>query len=227
MNAHISAHIYAHTYTYQSYDRIFQQQLATLISRSMGWHIDHVFDELIVRMYCTTRIVCEDPSDSRTYWATESRYPYPPRSRRDMVEIDLGNNRRGMAQIISFLVMENTPVGTLKHAVVIRWMSPSSRSQANDDFGRPLCEYPLCSNHCLWEWSDSGRNRQCFSVRGFANKVNRQRMWDHVPQVTRGVSIAMERRARYDVVEYDRIVGHANVAVDPSTGHMLQTLQMI
>ena len=52
-------------------------------------------------------------------------------------------------------------------------------------------------------------------------------MWGHVPQVIRGLSIAMERRARYDVVEYDNILAHANVTVDPSAGHMLQSIQMI
>jgi len=194
----------------------------------MGWQFDHVADALVVRMYCSARIVCGCPSESRTYWATESRYPYGGGSRRDIVEMSLGNNRRGMAQLISFLVMDNTPLGSgPKKAVVIRWMSPSSRSRTSDDFGRPLCEYPLSSNHCLWEWSQSQRNRQSFTQRGFLNKVNRQRMWDHVPEMIRGVSIATERRARYDVVEYDNILNHANVAVDPSTGHMLQTIQMI
>ena len=199
----------------------------------MGWNIDYVKDNLIVRMYCCTRIVCQSSSDSRTYWATESRYPYLNGSRRDIVEMDLGNiregqKRRGLAQLISFLVMENTPTGIgPKQSVVIRWMSPSSRSRTRDDFGRPLCEYPLSSNHCLWEWSDAGRNRKSFSVRGFDNRVNEQRMWDHVPQVIRGLSIAMERRARYDVVEYNTILDHANVTVDPSTGHMLQSIQII
>ena len=133
-----------------------------------------------------------------------------------------------MVQLICFLVMENTPVGSCpKRAVVIRWMSPSTRSRTRDEFGRPLCEYPLSSNHCLWQWSKTRRNRQAYSVRGFQIKVNRQRMWDHVPREIRGLSIAMERRARYDVVDYDNIIGHANVTVDPSTGHMLQTIQMI
>ena len=142
--------------------------------------------------------------------------------------MDLGNSKRGLAQLISFLVMENTPAGIgHKQAVVIRWMSPSSRSRTRDDFGRPLCEYPLSVNHCLWEWSDAGRNRQSFSVRGFTNRVDTQRMWGHVPQVIRGLSIAMERRASYDVVEYDNILAHANVIVDPSTGHILQSIQMI
>ena len=150
-------------------------QLATLISRSMGWDVDYVLDDLIVRMFCCSRVVKQSSSDSRTYWATESRYPYLKGSRRDMVQMDLGNNNRGMTQLISFLVMDNPPVGVIpKKAVVIRWMSPSSRSRTRDDFNRPLCEYPLSSNHCLWEWSDAGRNRQCFSVRGFVNTVNRQ-----------------------------------------------------
>ena len=52
-------------------------------------------------------------------------------------------------------------------------------------------------------------------------------MWGHVPQVIRGLSIAMEKRVRYDVVEYNTILNHANVTVDPSTGHMLQSIQII
>ena len=187
-----------------------------------------MLDELLVRMYCSARLVGQSSSENRTYWATDSRYPHNTGCRRDMVEMDLGNNKRGAAQLISFLVMENTPGGSCrKQAVVVRWMSPSPLSRTRDDFDRPLCEYPLSSNHCLWEWSDAGGNRRSFSVRGFRNKVNRQRMWDHVPEVTRGLSIAMERRARYDVVEYDNIVAHANITVDPSTGHMLHTIQMI
>ena len=130
--------------------------MATLISRSMGWDIEYVRDDLVVRMYCCTRIVRQCSSESRTYWATESRYPYGEGSRRDIVEMNLGNNRRGMTQLICFLVMDNTPVGiSPKKAVVIRWMSPSSRSTTRDDFGRPLCEYPLSSNHCLWAWSET------------------------------------------------------------------------
>ena len=195
----------------------------------MGWNLDYVLDQLVVQMYCCTRFVRQSPRESRTYWATESRYTHLNGSHRDIVEMDLGNSRRGLAQLTSFLVMENTPTEGIgpRQAVVIRWMSPSSRSRTRDDFGRPLCEYPLSSNHCLWEWSDTGRNRQSFSVRGFVNKVNAQRMWDHIPEMIRGLSIAMERRARYDVVEYDNILDDANVTVDPSTGHMLQTIQMI
>ena len=194
----------------------------------MGWDLGYVLDHLIVRMYCCARVVGQTVSESRTYWATESRYSHLGGSRRDIVEMDLGNNTRGMAQLISFLTMENTPEeNSSKQAVVIRWMSVSTLSRARDDFGRPLCEYPLSSNHCLWEWSDAGSDRQSFSVRGFVNKVNRQCMWNHVPRVNRRVAIDSEKRARYDVVEYDSIVGHANVSVDPSTGHMLQTIQMI
>ena len=36
-----------------------------------------------------------------------------------------------------------------------------------------------------------------------------------------------EIRARYDVLQYISISDHANISVDPTTGHMLQTLQMI
>ena len=151
-------------------------------------------------------------------------------ARRDMVEIDLGNNQRGMAQLISFITMEQLPDDTqetCQKAVLIRWMSPSSRSLSRDDYGRPLCGYPLSTNHCLWEWSDAGRIRSCFTRRGFANIIERQRIWDHVPKDHRDRAVDKEKRARYDVILYDSILCHANTTVDPSTGHMLQTLQMI
>ena len=197
----------------------------------MGWDLTYVLDILSVRLYCCARIDRPSgPQDSRTYWATESRYPYLGGARRDMVEIDLGNNQRGMAQLISFITMEQLPDDTqetCQKAVLIRWMSPSSRSLSRDDYGRPLCGYPLSTNHCLWEWSDAGRIRSCFTRRGFANIIARQRMWDHVPEDQRDRAVDKEKRARYDVIRYDSILCHANTTVDPSTGHMLQTLQMI
>ena len=55
----------------------------------------------------------------------------------------------------------------------------------------------------------------------------RQRMWDHVPEVYWDRAVDKEKRARYDVIRYDSILCHANTTVDPSTGHMLQTIQMI
>ena len=36
-----------------------------------------------------------------------------------------------------------------------------------------------------------------------------------------------EVRARYDIIEFATIKNHANISVDPSTGQMLQTLQII
>ena len=41
------------------------------------------------------------------------------------------------------------------------------------------------------------------------------------------IGIELSTRTRYDIIRYDSILCHANTTVDPSTGHMLQTLQMI
>ena len=210
--------------------RYYVWQMATLISRSMGWDIRHVQNHLKVRLYCSSQVVNASTADARTYWATESRYPHYNGVRRDMVEVDLGNNKRGLAQLVTFIEMENLPANSTvacAKAVLIRWMSPSSKSNTRDDHGRPLCDYPLSANHCLWQWSDAGRNRSCFSLTGFFNKVTRQGMWDHVPGVDRAAAISAEKRARYDVIQYDNIICHANAALDPSTGHTLHTIQII
>ena len=187
-------------------------------------------DHLKVRLYCSAQVIKASTSDARTYWATESRYPHYSGVRRDIVEVDLGNNKRGLAQLVSFIEMENLSASsavTFAKAVLIRWMSPSSKSNTRDDLGRPLCDYPLSANHCLWQWSDTGRNRTCFSLQGFFNKVNRQGMWDHVKTVDRAAAVNAEKRARYDVIQYDNIICHANTSLDPSTGHILHTIQII
>jgi hypothetical protein len=145
-----------------------------------------------------------------------------------MVEIDLGGGKIGVAQLITFIEMDHLPVRRNRaRAVLIRWMSASPRLQTRDDHGRPLCDYPLSSNHCLWKWSDSGRNRLCFRRPAFLNTVVRQRMWNHVPETQRTPAINKEIRARYDVIPYNALIRHANVAEDPTTGLMLQTLQML
>lgn len=146
-----------------------------------------------------------------------------------MVEIDLGQGKRGLAQLVSFMEFSHLPNGVpslTSRAVIVRWLDKSSRTTNTDDYDRPLCDYPLSSNHCLWQWSDAGRVRQSFSRRGFWQDTVRQRLWRHVNVENRRDEANSERRARYDVLPYGSIVCHANVAVDPSTGHMLQTLQM-
>ena len=137
-------------------------QLAHMISRALEWDIDHVQDVLSVRLYCSTR-VRHGNGETRNYWATERHYPYNKGVRRDMVEIDLSTKKKingqvvhkkktGVAQLVAFITLRNLPDDcpflTAK-CVLIRWMSPSSRSRSRDDEDRPLCEYPLCNNHCF------------------------------------------------------------------------------
>ena len=208
--------------------RVSYNEFGTLVSEFTGWDIEHVMSRLQVQLYCTARV--QHPSGAtRTYWATEQRYPYGDRKRRDFVEVDLGGGKSGVAQLTSFIHMYDLPMGasnTQSKAVLIRWLSVSSlSSQDRDDYGRPLCSYPLSSNHCLWEWSDAGRNRACFSVHGFNRTVRRRRMWARETDLRSAID--SEKRARYDIISYNSIIRHANIAVDPTTGHMLQTLQII
>ena len=105
-------------------------------------------------------------------------------------------------------------------------MSATTRSR--DDCGRPLCEYPLSSNHCLWKWSKIGRDRTCYRLGGVGSFYDsNNHMWSHVPEENRRDVVRSEKRAYYDIITYDSILRHANVTVDPTTGHMLQTIQMI
>jgi len=146
-----------------------------------------------------------------------------------MVEIDLGRGNFGVAQITSFIKMSTVVAGVneTRKGVLLRWMSKSTLSTHTDDYDRPLCDFPLSFNHCLWEWTDAGRNRDCFRVRGFVNRSVRRNIWSHVHQDDRQRAIDSEIRARYDILDYDSIKRHVNIHEDPSTGHMLQTLQIV
>ena len=115
----------------------------------------------------------------------------------------------------------------VREGVLVRWMDKSSHSTTTDDKDRPICDYPLSFNHCLWQWSKTDRNRDCLRVRGFMNNVRRDQLWNHVDEQERRNVIRSEKRVRYDILTYDSIVSHVNVHEDPSTGHMLQTLQIV
>ena len=135
-----------------------------------------------------------------------------------------------VVQLVTFISMDNLPSterDVSSRAVLIRWMGVSllSRNHQRDSSNRPVCEYPLSANHCLYQWSDIGEDRCCF--RGIERTADRLRLWDHLPQTQRARAIESERRAYYDIIDYGSILDHTNITVDPSTGHMLQTIQMI
>ena len=203
--------------------RVSYFELGTLVSRFTGWDIDFVLDTATVQLYCSALIMYPG-GETRTYWATESRYRYNGGSRRDCVEVNLGQGRSGTAEITAFVKINGD---RQSEGVLVRWMDKSSLSTITDDRDRPLCPYPLSLNHCLWEWSDAGRDRDSFKVRGFRNKVRAEKLWSHVERERREDVIRSEIRARYDILPYVSILSHVNIHVDPSTGHMLQTLQMV
>jgi len=144
-----------------------------------------------------------------------------------LITYDLGQGRSGSAQITAFIKLHGDNSDRQSEGVLIRWLSKSSLSTTVDHKDRPLCDYPLCNNHCLWEWSDVGQRRDCFRVRGFRNRVNHRNLWSHVKLQNRTAVIQSEIRARYDIIGYGSIKGHVNIYTDPSTGHMLQTVQIV
>ena len=147
-----------------------------------------------------------------------------------MIQVDLGEGNYGLAQIVTFLNLTHHPVhddyGDAKR-VLVRWMSRPDTIGGTDDHDRPMCAYPLSRNHCLWQWATANANRQSFTRRGFMNDVNRKNLWRHVRREDRLFAIDNEKRAHYGIIKYSSILFHANVSVDPTTGHFLQTIHII
>jgi len=208
--------------------RLSYHELGELVYSFTGW--EDYNDTVQVQLYCSAER-CGPGKERRKYWATEHQYPYGTGSRRDVVHIDLGQGRGrprkiGCAQITAFIKMYGG-VDRVSEGVIIRWMDKSSLSTDTDHRDRPICDYPLSFNHCLWEWSKTDVNRRCFRTRGFGNTVTRDHLWSHVNEQHRPDVIRSEIRARYDIIGYDSIMGHVVIHEDPSTGHMLQTLQIV
>ena len=143
-----------------------------------------------------------------------------------VVWVDGRTKELGCTQVTGFITIHGGVDRGVTEGVIVRWMDKSSLSRNADHGDRPICDYPLDSNHCLWEWSKTDVNRGCFG-RGFMNRFRREHLWSHVKEQHRSDVIRSEIRARYDIVSYDSIVSHVNVHKDPSTGHMLQTLQIV
>ena len=69
-----------------------------------------------------------------------------------MVEVlwdDLGTRKTTCAQITGFVKIHSAD--QVSEGVIIRWMDHSSLSAHPDHRERPICNYPLGFNHCLWE----------------------------------------------------------------------------
>jgi len=106
--------------------RVTYHELGTLIARCMQWTPRHVFDHLRVRLYCSARVQ-HSSGESRSYWATESQYPWSRGRRRDFVEIDLGGGKIGIGQLTGFIEMDNLPANEPK-VKVTRWSFVGWRS---------------------------------------------------------------------------------------------------
>ena len=215
--------------------KVSYNELGHLLAQTTGWTLRHVMNRLIVRLYYSVSLRHPD-GITRTFWSTHTRYPYLRGQRRDMVQISMGGGRIAVAQLVAFIEMESLPTyegSNNKPLVLIRWMSASrlSRNHQRDSSNRPVCEYPLSANHCLYQWSDIGEDRRCLLdlTRATDNPsiLEKHKMWKHFPANQRARVIESETRAFYDVIQFDSIMDHANITVDPSTGHMIQTIQMI
>ena len=209
--------------------RLSYHELGQLVSSFTGWDEDYVNTTAEVELFCSAER-CDPGKERRTYWATEHRYAYNGGSRRDMVQVewkDGGRSKLGCAQVTAFIRITGDADRRVYDGVLLRWMDKSSLSTNTDNKDRPLCDYPLSFNHCLWQWSKTDRTRDSFRARGFMNNVRRDQLWTHVDEQERRNVIRSENRARYDILPYDSIVSHVNVHKDPSTGHMLQTLQIV
>lgn len=212
--------------------RLSYDELGQLVSSYTGWDRDFVDDVVQVQLHCSA-VRCGPGRERRTFWGTDRRYQYQGGSRRDTVEVEWVDTtttppttKIGCAQITAFITMSGG-VGRTAEGVIVRWMDKSSLSTNTDSKGRPVCDYPLSFNHCLWQWSKTDVDRRCFRSRGFRNRVTRAHLWSHVDDRIRSDVIREEIRARYDIIAYDSIVCHVNIHKDPSTGHLLQTLQIV
>ena len=209
--------------------RLSYHELGQLVSSFTGWDVDFVNNTAEVELFCAAER-CDPGKERRQYWATECRYTYNGGSRRDMVQVEWKDRRvskLGCAQVTAFVRINGGFDRGVHVGVLLRWMDKSSYSTITDNKDRPICDYPLSFNHCLWQWSKTDRNRHAFRVRGFMNDVRRDHIWSHVDDQERRNVIRSEIRARYDILAFDSIVSHVNVHKDPSTGHMLQTLQIV
>ena len=68
--------------------RVSYNELGRLIIKCKRWPKAYVMKRLRVNLYCQTMVINEN-GESRTYWSTDTQYPYFGGARRDTVEITL------------------------------------------------------------------------------------------------------------------------------------------
>ena len=157
--------------------RVSYNELGRLIIQCKRWPKAYVMKRLRVNLYCQAMVINEN-GESRTYWYTipllrrysqrhgwdyfTTRYTYDTiywhiyETLCDRTYEQTCSGRLGVAQLVTFIRMTRLPpsAGALQHADValVRWMGVSSlsRNHQRDSLYRPVCEYPLSANHCLY-----------------------------------------------------------------------------
>ena len=66
--------------------RLSYFEMATYISRSMGWDIDHVQNHVRVDCFYSSMVV-QPNGEKKTFWSTDTEHPYNEGVRRDMIQV--------------------------------------------------------------------------------------------------------------------------------------------
>ena len=163
--------------------------------------------------------------DGKTFWATDTCFPYGGR-RRDVLYIKgaeisgRGRVRRINAlccQTVLFLTITNLSAlratdESTKTFVLGRWFQPHSSVTVRDGQNRPVCPGPLQTNHCLWQYAQSSHPRQALEVRRRPSPVfERQRGMFGANRVEQLESYERDKHAYFCLLETDSILGTQNM----------------
>ena len=181
----------------------------------LGWH----FAQKLIRQ------------DGKTFWATDTRFPYGG-LRRDNLRIigseytGTGSNKRRNAlccQAVLFLTVTNLTT-ILRHArtsvatntmtfVLGRWFQPHQSVRLRDNDNRPICSGPLKTNHCLWKYAQSERSRK--AMVGDNNRPSaafeQQRRLFGADRNQQNRRYECDKQAYYCLLETNSIVGTMNM----------------
>ena len=181
----------------------------------MGWH----FAQKLIRQ------------DGKTFWATDTRFPYGGLRRDNLRIVGLestgtGSNKRHTAlccQAVLFLtvtnltaLLRNTPVGVTSNTMTFvlgRWFQPHQSVRLRDNDNRPICSGPLKTNHCLWKYAQSERSRK--AMVGDNNRPSaafeQQRRLFGADRNQQNRRYECDKQAYYCLLETNSIVGTMNM----------------
>ena len=107
---------------------------------------------------------------------------------------------------------------------LVRWLTPDPRALMRDEQFRPLCPPPFGTNHTLWNFAKTQRQRSYLTDRLFARQLD---LFPGTDRATKRRHADSLKHAMYDLIQMETLDTYMNcTSIDNNDNTILETITL-